>query len=1083
MRIIKFFLMFLIISLVLWSCSGGGGSGSGTISTGETSRASLTVLVDPATAQTTRAETNSLSQGKASLIVDMNNDGIFDENSGDKKYEGIIDSEGKVSFKDVEIPKGETVKAMLRIEKYGRAPYEKIVELSENATLTVRVTTTPVQKVTTNVSNTVTLAKRGVPVYLVFSLKKDATGAKRIEVRTSTRRDVRVDPSTELQAVIPGSLFSNETTQVTASMKRFSGVSDRDYFPGSFEGVDAPGQYKRRDGSNTYKLKSIAFSLIKLEDQNGKPIEFQTKRDENDSITVTIEIPEDAYSLITEDADNSTSGVEVPIYRYRDYEGNWEYVGLGNLTCDGQSVNATELINAGSLKSLAEQKGYTYCQAKFNVSADEWSEYLNIDYPVWFGSEPKEYKVCIRLKDREGNPLSWADVWTEKGPTSFYGWTDSQGLVTFNIPVNPNISDPLTEIKNNYDFYYAYYSYGINRQLIPNNEFSNNTNSSLACDYIADVTVSNTFDAKVTVLVKDKDGNFLKNKWVDIWSEDYNYWNSKTTDENGTVTFSVKSNVLYYVYILGSQRSFKVDGIKNYDEDNDTGQEVILTMQKLGNNPPQIYVWVYPDPVRQGANTTAYISAWDPDGDNVKLEEVKFGGKDVKDCLESGYGYWTCTLNTKDFTNSADIKVKVSDGTNSTESTYTVTILSSNVNNPPQIYGIMIYENSTGYPVWDWNKLKKDTAYRFEAYGWDPDGDPITYTYNTSNGTCSGNICTFNSTGKITLTVTADDDHGGTNSYSETFKVVDSSSLYEIQSIWVDELPPYQANQTVTVHAIIYDPETSIEDLYQYFENYEDFYDESIKPEEYEDYTENYIYNESYENVTENIESILENSTYFKKSVVRSLNATDITVLINGQSVSPTDVKWYSYGGGYYEYIAKITLPSETPSDGNFKITIKVGEVESTITLWTGSTSEVTYNDLIGKRMYLVEKDELDIRIIPVVFYENTIETDDIGYLVTNVSSLEDLSTSETCNVTTVNGTYEVNCPEKSFQLLKIEKLDLANKTITLFDEDITFDNGSVYYFTIKDNNLGNNTMLTLFDEPTMNELLPKLKDLQENIE
>jgi len=171
----------ILLGLSLYGCFGGGGGGEEQTSTSPSSTtvtASLTALVDTNTSQNVRVlrAEESTSLGKATLIVDTNRDGEF--TSSDEKYESVIDAEGKVNFKNISLPGEGTYQAKLRIEKNGRAPYEKIVEISKDASLTVKVTTTPVQKVTKEVAQEITLAKRGVPVYLVLLLKKAQPGLK-----------------------------------------------------------------------------------------------------------------------------------------------------------------------------------------------------------------------------------------------------------------------------------------------------------------------------------------------------------------------------------------------------------------------------------------------------------------------------------------------------------------------------------------------------------------------------------------------------------------------------------------------------------------------------------------------------------------------------------------------------------------------------------------------------------------------------------------------------------------------------------------------------------------------------------------
>ena len=910
MRRVLFSLVVFMLSVLLFGCLGGGGGESSTSTTSTSStttstttlagQASVSVLVD-STSTTRRINRASTSEGlgKAILIVDTNQDGIFDPDSGDQKYETIITSDGKVDFKDVKVPETGEIKAKLRIEKIGRAPYEKVLDLSKDAKVTIKVDTTPVNKQTVQVNATLpqinlnSTVKRGSPIYLVFTLRKNGVSGRKIEVRTTTRRDLRVDSSVELQAVIPSDLIPSSVTTITSAMKRFSGVSDRDYFPGQFVGIGAPSRYRKRDGSNEYKLKSVTFSLIRLEDQNGKPIQFQNKRD-NETIGIDITVPDDAVGQICEDADPNQPGLQVPFYRY-DYEsGAWIYVGTGTLYSfsDNNPVNET-LVNGTNCLSGT---GY---YARVEVPASDWSEYWNIDYPVWFGSEPKTYNVCIKLRDQQtGKPLSWADVWTEGGDTGYYEWTDQDGIVKIQMLVpaaNASSSqDALSYILNKYDFYYDYWSYGITQMLINDSNFQID-NTDEECDFTAVVNVPNPFDAQVNVVLIDENGNPVKGKWVDIWSENYDYWDSGVTDENGMIKFSVKSNVKYDIYALGVQKQVEVDGIKGLDEKEDNGHTVTVEFRKK-NNPPQVSIWVYPDPVRTGAVTTAYVYAWDPDGDSLTLKSASWDGKQVN-CNETyigyGNGYWTCTLDTTQLTGSIYFNATVSDGENVGSASYSVTVM-GNTNHPPQIFGLTIIDNSTGYPVWDWSSLKQGKAYKFEAYGWDPDGDVVTYTYkvNSPNATCSGDTCTFNAAGDYDLTVNASDGRGGTSVADYMITVKNPQDLIEIEQVWTEN-GTATAGGSVTVHALLYNPDEAAECYYGYYGN----------------------------------------ETYTKFKVQRSLNASAVEVYLNGNKETPINETVNDYGCGYYEYMATINLPTASQS-AYYTIKVKINNKEASTNVW-----------------------------------------------------------------------------------------------------------------------------------------------------
>ncbi|MEO2069491.1 MAG: hypothetical protein ABGX27_08320 [Desulfurobacteriaceae bacterium] len=149
---------------------------------------------------------------------------------------------------------------------------------------------------------------------------------------------------------------------------------------------------------------------------------------------------------------------------------------------------------------------------------------------------------------------------------------------------------------------------------------------------------------------------------------------------------------------------------------------------------------------------------------------------------------------------------------------------------------------------------------------------------------------------------------------------------------------------------------------------------------------------------------------------------------------------------------------------------------------------ETTYDELVGKTLYSPGMDNYQIELSVVNFFATDIiqvTVDDIP--ISNISSISDLSPDTTCSVSLVNGIYEIQCPDSDgAKILEIEKLDLTGKTITLFGRDFTFSGGTVYYLTFEDINEEGNietSVLPFFDETAMNELLPQLKTLQEELE
>ncbi len=798
-----FFLVLFGFLFLVSGCGGGGGEeSSSTSSTTPTaavrsSTASVLALVDSSSTATRRADDSSDSvQGTATLVVDLNDDDVFDSATGDRKYETVIKN-GQVSFAGVEVRESGITRAKLTINKDGCAPYEKILELSNGDTINVKVETTPVVKVTQEVPT----VARDAGGYLVFGVYRTADGTQKAFVRSATRADVSLSGTEATVAIPVDALVNAGVTRVTASMQVFDGTKDRQQFPGEFVGTN----YSRA-GENEVALQSVSFAYLKLEDQDGKDLIQETmKRLAGDvGMTVTLNVPCNALQVITDkgDDDSTQPGVQVPLWTYNYNTGTWTWVGEGDLYGpDGQLVT-----DASEIDTTSCSEGDYYVKGTIEVA--NWGDYVNLDYPVMF-TEPQT--VCVTIKDQNGNPISGAYVYGSDD-TYVDAYTDSSGVARLNI-----FSDP-----SNYSFGWSSQLTNYLSQDISNSDISPGTTQ--GCDYEVTVTYTNPYTARVKARMLDEDGNPVSDQFVEIWSTNsYEYWNSGTTDENGEVEFSVKPNVSYTIWAANQEKAVNVNGTPDNDEESDNGTLAFVEFQKQ-NIPPEVSVYVYPSQVTQGRKVYAYIYAWDEDGDNLTLvdESLVAGSKsdDSYSCSlnysYAGYASWTCEIDTSKLeATNYTFSANVTDGHVETPSSAQAQFIIFADNMPPQIYAVYAEDAQGNYVTLD--NLKSGEQYTFYIYAWDPDSTSLTYTatldgqnYNGSTFTWTAPSCNEDGGCSYNLSVTVSDDNNNSDNKSYTLTVYGNRAPI-LYGAGILSSQPVTPGSTIKVFAYAYDADKNVD--------------------------------------------------------------------------------------------------------------------------------------------------------------------------------------------------------------------------------------------------------------------------------
>ena len=699
----------LAFGLTIYGCGGGGGgtSSGGTSSGGGWT--SLTALLGSGSSGSKRTISNGSSIGKVVFKVDQNCDGSF---GNDDKLDLPFDNSTAQLSARFKISCSKT-KAYVKIEKNGYAPYEKVVDVSVGGNITFKPTFTPVK--TAYIDNS-TISKAGGPLIIGISKSGKPFVSSNLRASSHSQFSVEIPDNVSSKIVNSGDL---------ARINYFSGTQ-RDAFPGNYEGYGYPAS-KASGTSN--KIKSVAFSYLKITDTNGNEVSLpdidQPKRDGTCSgYEYNLSVPPTQVGLL-KDVDSTESGYQVPVWAFID--GKWQYLGNGDLYYydNGTPVSVDE--NA----TLDNNTDYyvDFCSTRFYT-------WVNLDYVVY----TKPLHVCVNIKYQDNGTEVGAnnidvEYVTPDGSFSDRGYTDSKGKIDFDIPV---AKDNISHVR----FYYSDSSVGEYNVPILATPEADNTNE---CDYVLNYTIVNKLDAKINVTVlKDDNKTPIEHEYVDAYSIDGKYYAWGWTDKDGKVVLNAKGGE---TYIVEWENQYKQESI--------TANEVINITFTEKNNPPDVSIWASTLNAMAGKPVTVNASAFDYDGDKVSFVNATWGGKNVNPDYLNCSGY-ICNIRFDNLTteNPGNVTLTVTfKDSRGKEAQKSITIAFAQ-NRPPVITDVtgprQISLNANGNTV------------TYDVWAYDLDGDELTYSVSSQNCSQNQNVpsefnCNFTGEGTDNLTFTVSD--------------------------------------------------------------------------------------------------------------------------------------------------------------------------------------------------------------------------------------------------------------------------------------------------------------------------------------
>lgn len=780
--------LLLGLSFAFVGCSGGGGGGGGTVTpttttvsttsvSGTTGSTSTTSTPAPSRAISTSATTTTVAEGTATLIIDSNANGSF-EDSDDLRYSVAV-TNGSFSFDEVSLGDLNTTKALLTVEKEGYAPYTKVLTLTKDNAVSVlaEIGSKPILTEVIDLSSLSASARASS--FVKFGVKEGANGVESFSKLMSlsefkAEADLNLSQDgTVSESVIPTGAFPSGVQSVTANMQSFdsSNPDDFTYFPGALSGHGKPGVTASATTDTEVGLESAGFDMIKLSDQDGNHIDLQSVATSKlsamagtavcNGMSWTRYLHSGEVGIIKgwgDDDNDSSNGYQVPIWSNDNSTGSWQYVGLA----DVYNLDGTRPY----FKACVDKK---------------WQGYLNCDSPL---ATTRPQQICVSAHDQFGNAIGGMNIYGKKGGSyssaylSNYGSTKGTGIIEVR-------DSNITGWAYQYRSALTGWSYV---DVDPSTIVANATSTD--CDYDMNISVENPYTSVVHVKAYAIDDvNYttpLTNVGVRLYNGEYaNYYSKYAyTDANGTATFEVKPNVQYKVTYKAGEANVTADGSVVAPETSDNTRDVYVNVKDM-NKAPKVYVGVYSYHITDKTKTMKFsVSARDDNRDPLTFNGMTLDntplveGQDYNVSYRRSYDGYYYINGVMDLQSPTLLGITPSLAANSATGYYT---LKANVtdtkvvgtddsnfrvsaNQAPTIGSVYLRTNNRTYYQTSRNIPEGNFTISVNIY--DRDGDSFTKTIKVDGVDYNNSVALTK--GDHTIAITATDEHNNTSSKSFT---------------------------------------------------------------------------------------------------------------------------------------------------------------------------------------------------------------------------------------------------------------------------------------------------------------------------
>ncbi|MBT3204574.1 MAG: hypothetical protein HOB14_09575 [Gammaproteobacteria bacterium] len=665
----------------------------------------------------------------------------------------------------------------LTFEKDGYTVGQKTVIPKER---TIVITRLGPVNVVTQTRDELAFTASGSPAFRFAIIKQPDGTVAAVAGTDYAKARIAAGTETLLDMSIPADRVSADVSAVTAKIAHFdpNDPNQVQSFPGDFTGTGDVGSGEGIDtseptpaarvaaGEEEYRLISSVFSQVDLVDQNGdalalvEPTGARAAADGDDP-AMYMSLPLQSYETITADQDDTTAGIQVPIYVYR---GGWQYVGNGTLVdFDG----TTSTYNVADLTLPLDNSSNLGLYVRIQITGgNEWIRWINLDWPIKAVTDV--LKICFigEIVYAGEDQEKFTGNLNINMPDGGYDWPYIQdGVINFErLVFGGDPTDPA-----NWSFYVwnqrAYkYEY---MDLSSIASFSTSTTDCVD-NNLGKMELTNPRQYKLF-------GKATKNgdpvAGVSIRVTGQRFWDWGITNVNGEYSMSVPGTELDFEF--GAETgSVHVNGATDLDEDNDDGNAVRLDLM-LQNLAPQLTNFFVPRrliiPAGESQISASVVAAaFDADSDSISFD---WNCEPSASCSMSAAATSASAFdsNVQTFTASAagdyTVSVTVTDNNGGSVSNEGIVIVEQG-NRAPRALAVrktigtdtaLLGCIRTTEKLSCSDDLRASDAGSYEAVYFDPDGDTVNVSWDAFS--CpDGDSCDFTATADGVLSAVLSDD-------------------------------------------------------------------------------------------------------------------------------------------------------------------------------------------------------------------------------------------------------------------------------------------------------------------------------------
>ena len=692
-------MLFSLCMLVIVTACGSDGDGAGGVTPPVAGSEVTKVVSGTVSISEDNGEVTS-----ASVIDNLSVEVTSYNNNEDVVDRKVVNTRNGMFSAEVKLPT-DGGKVEVVINQDGFSPFNRIVSFDTPEDIVLRTVLNKVQTFVVPVDNTsIVKSSENGKNYVSFALIRDKSGKR--ELAASSVAKARAASSTSSNEEVVEYSMNIDTDKLKDGIEGIR-ADIKNYSPNN---PDDMNNFPTTD-SNDGELITAGFDFSKLTDSNdGSKIfnqaEISSAQDEPEVYAYATKYV-DCSNLLGDMTDGDDK-YSVNVYVLKN--GLWKNIGqayvVGSWDSEEPKDPALVCTNANDL--------YEYARLEITDKDFAW---VNLDYPLTWLSSTDITDICteIAFVADDGTSLNDKYIYLEyydnnsiKSFSGGYAYAYG-GEAKISILANDGNNKTATVVYNN-PFTYEQKSENITLGISPN------------CTEKT-ITISNPLKCELKGEVLDEEGLPSKNQYVYVYNKDtFLYYGYGLTDDSGN--FSVKvpcdSNlVAYYDYYT---KDAKVDKEKNFDEvDTDKIQLV------KENKPPYCYGYLSTYSYKVGGSHSVYLYAYDSENDypvsyelsenDVVVSSGEFGQND--------YSYKEHRLSSKGAGNYS-YTLDVTDSKGKRESCYIGYVEVVEGNRNPVI----------SYAYASPNKIRFDKNINLYSYAYDPDADPISYTWSVESGSC-----------------------------------------------------------------------------------------------------------------------------------------------------------------------------------------------------------------------------------------------------------------------------------------------------------------------------------------------------------